>query len=1064
MRITIFAVAICGLLTSMTSIAVGYKVVNTNPTFDKLSYLDSDSEFVIPSVNSTDFEEKALILGDRLVFTAVDANGSRELYSYSNLDKNVKKLSASNTTGLINGLRRIGKNKAVFTAEKGLFETDGTIVNTKKIFTDEFVKSTRIISVNNIIRVDADGIVHQNVNEIVKRQVSGEETVIYSGVNSTYGIARIGRYSVTQQRDAQISAEGFIDSVVTDGTIENTHEVSMKKIKSPDRLKRNVTYNYNENSMFFLSEIGSDIVFSKLTDDGIENILSLNGDIACGAKKSDMVTFFSFSNIFENEHSYYISSDDGNDLMESRTFKKNSCVVVIGKQSKKIEKIINYNKNSYVYADFIGFNSAGELIAVVDQWQNGDYSSYGTRFEKNNILIFDPRTEMSRFIFESDYRTFESLYVSDSNFMFNLVDFNSPMVDSEKWRTSTYKLNLDNLKLTKVSGNSNNFDQYGRPAGFVLVDKTEDLAQFYEINGNVISIGYFPFFGMYSFTDKVNLIRLDSRYYRDGGSDTSEYNYFPVSNGWVFNDRKNNKIGHINFRGELTYIDFPVKCGGECGFYFNGVIGDGSYYYVKIDVNDESLLFRLNQENTAPVDKIRLANEFLNLNLNSVIDANPVIDGKYLKTAIGFYDFKAGTFVEPQYQCGNSTLFAKYIDHNQHVKIISQQGSELFSSESVSYIEFSSKTLGKVLISYTDENYEFKLSLLDCNDGNLSVIPEDKSPFVDLSRNIAFNKYDGKYYYFANSMLYSLNVMTGNIDLVYDATLIPFPYGIQNLAFVGETVLFWSEQLSPMDEYKVYYIKAGSFGEIYINDGVTHQLSLVKGQYNADERYIYGYYRRASTQFDSGSQNEFFIFDNETLKVKFLDMFPDSSRSDISTPKFSSGRVMYNGSAPGFLDEFILIDPVCSFYERCDWVNSPPNVDMNLTLYYAAGDHFYIPVRAIDSDFDKLTFSLEDKPNWMSVTADGNIKGVIPDNAKATNPITIIVDDGINRVSQTFSLNIVDANVNDGGTKPPPIVPSEPPTTEDSSGGGGGVDIAFLSALLLLLLLREFFYFRKIKF
>ena len=336
MRITIFVVAICGLLTSMTSIAVGYKVVNTNPTFDKLSYLDSDSEFVIPSVNPTDFEEKALILGDRLVFTAVDANGSRELYSYSNLDKNVKKLSASNTTGLINGLRRIGKNKAVFTAEKGLFETDGTIVNTKKIFTDEFVKSTRIISVNNIIRVDADGIVHQNVNEIVKRQISGEDTVIYSGVNSTYGIMRIGRYSITEQRGNQISAKGFIGSVVTDGTIENTHEVSMKKIQSPDRLKRNVTYNYNENSMFFLSEIGSDIVFSKLTDDGIENILSLNGDIACGAEKLDMVTFFAFSNIFENEHSYYISSDDENDLMESRTFKKNSCVVVIGKQSKKI--------------------------------------------------------------------------------------------------------------------------------------------------------------------------------------------------------------------------------------------------------------------------------------------------------------------------------------------------------------------------------------------------------------------------------------------------------------------------------------------------------------------------------------------------------------------------------------------------------------------------------------------------------------------------------------------------------------------------------------------------------
>lgn len=1064
MRITIFAVAICGLLTSMTSIAVGYKVVNTNPTFDKLSYLDSDSEFVVPSVNSSDFEEKALILGDRLVFSAVDSNGSRELYSYSNLDKNVKKLSASNTTGFINGLRRIGKDKAIFTAEKGLFETDGTIVNTKKIFTDEFVKSTRIISVNNIIRVDADGIVHQNVNEIVKRQISGEDTVIYSGVNSTYGIMRIGRYSVTEQRGAQISAKGFIGSVVTDGTKNNTHEVSMKKIKSPDRLKRNVAYNYNENSMFFLSEIGSNIFFSKLTDDGINNILSLNGDIACGAEKLDMATFFALSNIFENEHSYYISSDDENDLLESRTFKKNSCVVVIGKQSKKIEKIINYNKNSYVYADFIGFNSAGELIAVVDQWQTGDYSSYGTRFEKNNILIYDPRTEKSRFIFESDYRAFESLYVSDSNFMFNLVDFNSPMVDSKKWRTSTYKLNLNGLQLTKVSGSSNNFDQYGRPAGFVLVDKTEDLAQFYEINGNVISIGYFPFFGMYSFTDKVNLIRLDSRYYRDGGSDTSEYNYFPVSNGWIFKNGKNNKIGHINFRGELTYIDFPVICGVECGFYFNGVISDGSYYYVKIDINDESLLFRLNQENTVPVDKIRLASEFLYLNINSVVDANPVVDGKYLKASVGFYDFKAGAFVEPQYQCGTSTLFAKYIDHNQHVKLISQQGSELFSSESVAYIEFSSKELGKVLISYTDESYRFKLSLLDCKDGSLAVISEDKSPFVDLSRNIAFNQYDGKYYYFANSMLYSLNVITGNIDLVYDATLIPFPYGIQNLAFVGETVLFWSEQLSPMDEYKVYYIKAGSFGEIYLNDGVTYQFSLVKNQYNADERYIYGYYRRASTEFGFGSQNEFFIFDNETLEVKLLDIFPDSPRSDISTPKFSSGRVMYNGSVPGFLDEFILIDPVCAFYDQCDWANSPPNVDMNLTLYYAAGDHFYIPVRAIDSDFDKLTFSLEDKPNWMSVTADGNIKGVIPDNAKASNPITIIVDDGINRVSQTFSLNIVDANVNDGGTNPPPIDPSEPPTTEDSSGGGGGVDIAFLSALLLFLFLREFFYFRKMKF
>ena len=103
-------------------------------------------------------------------------------------------------------------------------------------------------------------------------------------------------------------------------------------------------------------------------------------------------------------------------------------------------------------------------------------------------------------------------------------------------------------------------------------------------------------------------------------------------------------------------------------------------------------------------------------------------------------------------------------------------------------------------------------------------------------------------------------------------------------------------------------------------------------------------------------------------------------------------------------------------------VNDPP-VITSTPVTQAIEDQLYTyQVTATDPDGDPLTYSLGVAPGWLSINASTGLISGTPTNANVGDTtVTVIVDDGVNRVtvSQTYTLTVI--NVND-----PPVVSDIP--------------------------------------
>lgn len=100
--------------------------------------------------------------------------------------------------------------------------------------------------------------------------------------------------------------------------------------------------------------------------------------------------------------------------------------------------------------------------------------------------------------------------------------------------------------------------------------------------------------------------------------------------------------------------------------------------------------------------------------------------------------------------------------------------------------------------------------------------------------------------------------------------------------------------------------------------------------------------------------------------------------------------------------------------------NNPPVITSTPITEIDEGEEYSYQVTAIDADNDLLTFSLIQKPNWLSMSSSGLITGTAPLVSADTNyPITIKVSDQEHFDIQDYILTVKDIPFED--TTPPVI-------------------------------------------
>lgn len=178
---------------------------------------------------------------------------------------------------------------------------------------------------------------------------------------------------------------------------------------------------------------------------------------------------------------------------------------------------------------------------------------------------------------------------------------------------------------------------------------------------------------------------------------------------------------------------------------------------------------------------------------------------------------------------------------------------------------------------------------------------------------------------------------------------------------------------------------------------------------------------------------------------------------------YLNGHYYFTYKSNQFGDEFFTINQECLATkigrgENCKnpYENRAPIMLDVVSPTLMANQYLYIPIRAWDEDMDKLTFSINQVPNWVKFNPDnGEIHGKIPsDWNTSVDNIIVSVSDGIDTISsQPFSINIrtEDGGDNTGaeGNESNNEENTTTPDSSNSSSSSGGV--MFIEILLLIL-------------
>ena len=975
----------------------GFTLVDTNTEFKALleearPFANSNYTANIPNLFFNDFRNFSTVveLEKAFVFITVSPEGIFEPYSLTKATKVVKPLFTEFTKRQLPlyyyfehaSINRLDNDYALIKADDLFIVTDGTTTNTFEMDLPWFTGYDSVWLYNPGHLAVRKGIKLSIYNLATGKKV--EELDVDE--NSPY-------YSETSHRRKK-----FLDNRV------DLDAVPPWKVEP---LKKATYFSFEDDLGIKVAKIDS--------INGLKSFFDLKDVPSCSTEEQVSIK----KPILESANFIYFSTNP---------IGARECIYRFDKDNKRFKKLNDLEINAR-RIQLLGLN--GDKIIY----------SYNTRVSKFlppiiHVRSFDFDQESSKLLFTP---TDKDLLPSESA-SFEVLAQNEDYLYAYS-RITCGNACFDN-KLVRISFRDLEIKDFGSRIGFTdqrgdIVVKTgeiyRDRASFI-LDGDLYFIAGLPYPGLYKLDSSTNRTLLIHSIDGGGGTLKSRFDkVYPYKKGWVGVSSSPLSITTIDFAGNTNSVTFPNDIKNISSIYFSG---DIAYFTI---LNEETL-YSLDL-NTLTYNLIYENSEEYSNNI-SVNDHTAYIVGKRRKKTFVFdlVQKNEKNILDKSllnvFTCGNKTYGLTSNYYSIHETTIDSKGLFIVE-ETLREVTFDDEDNSiKINLSAVIDDKLFVISkgvhyLYDCINEKVKEIKEPDgyvNPDFAYSGVIAYNKFEKSFYL---SRLPGIDFATlslnedkweigksGNISL-------PSAIGGKIVNENGGPSVFTQSGIYILNEVSylpdvIFKSTKTSMSEIY-NFRKDNTFSITVGFRNvsADGRYIVGTYARESTtQINNKSHLtnsglELFFVDTLTDRIKTLEFFPGirfGASGHINIWSINNGYLIAGISLPSFNEEFVIIDIACVMENFCnnEFKNRPPSVEAGVTLYYEPGDKITLPIRSKDPDFDRLTFSLDNPPNWLSIDEEGIIFGCIPLNATGQSfEVPVIVSDGVDSVkSEPFIFEI----------------------------------------------------------
>ncbi|KPN78461.1 hypothetical protein ACE02S_14580 [Shewanella xiamenensis] len=673
---------------------------------------------------------------------------------------------------------------------------------------------------------------------------------------------------------------------------------------------------------------------------------------------------------------------------------------------------------------------------------NARYIEAGTIVETKMILVNLVTSEVKEVGVNIDKNVVADILAKSADEIFILT---RTVLDDKK---TLYKYKIREAKLSSFSI-KNYHGQYR--SGFIVSGRLFSLKRDV-ISENLLSDQKFE--GLFEFDENYDLFNLI--FLSNFGRNTGQLNFSgihgvnKVNDGIVSSSIRNldnNSYYAFMIRDDLTKIDI-----------FNGFV---NYWLDSIDGFIFSSLNNVSIFKNGAVRNLYSYNDSSNIKLFNPISYNKgniLFDNNYVLNVNDYNVFDVlkpnlnGYISSNPVQCGGGIFYlwsdsngnSLWRSNNKSLSKIDLNGRDI--SLKLDYYSLSDSLL---LSSYNkatfaDDNY----FIINCNDftiKDISLKPNDATS-VSIVKSEQGDSY--AYVYYSDKMeIYYLNDYDFKLNKIYTTYLSDYFYPEYNMIHRTVAGFFYNYQ---------YQFSNGNLVKI---DNADNELVVAStGDCHSDADDPRGWMVCAVTiKNDNLMEDAIRIYDPKLQKHVYVKLSYLEPEANISNFTYSKGRYFFNANVVGIGYELLAIDQNCLIEldngaDNCTLPlpNSAPRIYSHEIESYYNGQSVYFPIRAVDEDLDRLTYKIIRKDvNWLSISNNGVLNGVIPNNEKPrVINLTIGVSDGNVEITKEIKLKILENNNHDNTDNP-----STPPS--DNGEGGGSLSLFLLFILYLVATYRR---------
>lgn len=670
---------------------------------------------------------------------------------------------------------------------------------------------------------------------------------------------------------------------------------------------------------------------------------------------------------------------------------------------------------------------------------------------ESKVIYVNPNTVHTKVInVNKDKNVLVDVIAKDDKYLFFLT---KNVLDS-KYLLHKYDIKLD--KVSEISG-LNNYN-------FALFDSFIINSQLFTFRKAKISESLLDteeFYGLYRLDEKTNLLSLV--FQSNFGRETGGFSYSgvvgikKVRQGIVSSSVKSDygdpqqrfkkyifRVDRDLTKSTLFENSISSWVDTELGFVFV----DNNTVYIESDLVIKELYKYSDSSPVRLLEIVSYKNGKVLFNATSADNLGYMLDivtGDILPVV---EPTSNGYMVSQPTQCGDGVFYA-WSNYNTNITSIWKTDGNSTINLDINVNDFSViNNKSNLLVTLDNYGYprEAKILTVDCKDHSTKTLftaRDQDANSVRIERNEIGDNFiysrinDAAQIFYIDERSLSLQHIYAGSSLDHFVPSANLINRTINGFFYQNSHVFNQKELTPIASWSEKYLMTGS--------------DYCKSDYDDPKGWITC---SVSERTDNGfSVEKLRILDTLSMKFSDVNLKYLEPKANIEHLTYSNGRYFFYANVVGIGGELLSIDQDC-FYELDSGAdsctlpapNSTPNVYEHKAQSYYQGQYVYLPIRVVDENFDTLTFKLSTQgDNWLSISNDGVLKGIVPANEKAgTHKITVEISDGKSQVLREIELEIL----NRGNSSTPSVPPSEP-TGGDSGNASGGGSVS-LSLLLLL--------------